>query len=162
MIFKLLMLCTMVCSVFAGGSPDLPERTEGLRQTGVTTRTAKTESAIDPLVTEVRKVVFRHCPHLILEMLEFQRQYPKEFELIDSQYFDRGFSMSVRDPFFVSALSTVAQLVDTGRDVVVGDFGFGAGDTSFLFALTGASVMGIENPQMNIDDHRNYIRIIQL
>ena len=155
MIFKLLVLCTMVCSVFAGGSPYLSERTEGLRQTGVTTRTAtaNAKSVIDPLVTKVRNVVFRHRPDLIPEMLEFQRQYPKEFELIDSKNLDRGFSMSVRDPFFVSALSTVAQLVDTGRDVVVGDFGFGAGDTTFLFAVTGASVMGIEN-QISPDEYR--------
>ena len=156
MIFKLLVLCTMVCSVFAGGSPDLPERTEGLGKTGVTTRTANAKSVIDPIAATVRDIIFRYHREgraLLKEKIEFQRQYPEEFELQDPEKYDRGFSMSVRDPFFVSALSTVAQLVDTGRDVVVGDFGFGAGDTSFLFALTGASVMGIEN-QISSDEYR--------
>jgi hypothetical protein len=144
---RLLCVALLVAGVSSGwaaenGDGDSPE------QTGVTTRTANAKSVIDPIATTVRDVIFRYHREgraLLKEKIKFQRQYPKEFELIDSKNFDRGFSMSVRDPFFVSALSTVAQLVDTGRDVVVGDFGFGAGDTSFLFALVGASVMGIEN-----------------
>ena len=129
MIPKLLVLCTMVCSVFAGGAPDLA--------------TAKTESAIDPLVTEVSNVVFRHRPDLIPKMLEFQKQYPEEFELIDYGYFDRGFC-DPRDKCFLLALATVATLVDTGQCRLVGDFGCGRGDTSYLFGSTGAKVIGIE------------------
>jgi SAM-dependent methyltransferase len=106
------------------------------------------ELTMGRFVTAVRNVIFRHHPEgraLLQEKIAFQRQYPDELPLDDSDNYDRGFSMSVRDPFFVGALSTVARLVDTGHYVLVGDFGCGRGDTSFLFALTGANVMGIEN-----------------
>jgi len=147
MILKLLVLCTLMCSGFAGVQSDVTERTEGLRQTGVTTRTANTKSVIDQFATTVRDIIFRrHSGRALLkEKMEFQIQYPDELPLEDSGIYDRGYNKSVRDLFFVSALSTIAQLVDRDHDVVVGDFGCGAGDTSFLFALTGASVMGIEN-----------------
>lgn len=147
MILKMLLLCTVMGSVFAGGEPDFTTD-DRPGKTAAIAGTAKTKPTIDPVVTAVRDIIFRYHREgraLLDEKIAFQRQYPDELPLEDSGIYDRGYNKSVRDLFFVSALSTVAQLVDRDHDVVVGDFGCGAGDTSFLFALTGASVMGIEN-----------------
>jgi SAM-dependent methyltransferase len=57
--------------------------------------------------------------------------------------------MSVADPFFLTVIESVAELVKKSiaknREVFVCDFGCGTGHTTLILALTGASVFGIEN-----------------
>ncbi len=129
MIIRCLLLCATFCSAFSSDNWEDHDNKK--------------------IITAVRNIIFRKFSKsdLLEEKVAFVRGYLTEVALEDSENYERGYAKSTTDPFFVQALEEVAKLVDgnPGYTVRVADFGCGNGTTSFLFALTGAKVLGIEN-----------------
>ena len=111
-------------------------------------------NAQDSIETYVQKIIFRHFPDTLTdEKNKFEEHYPKNYSLLRGPLnYDRGYDLSVRDPFFVVVLNQVAKAQDDNKNLIVADFGYGTGHTTVLLALTGANVVGIENYETE-EDH---------
>ncbi len=137
MIFKLLVLCTLMCSVFAGVQSDVTDVTDRLRVL-----------ATREIAKAVSDVIFRKFAEnkLKSDRKNFIDTYPAETLLQTSDNCERGYDMSAHDAFFVQALRDLSKLVDSnpGKNVRAAYFGCGIGTTSLLLTLTGAAVLGIE------------------
>lgn len=97
----------------------------------------------------ITEMIFRHHSDktAVKELFE-QHRYPKRKALIDvSALYDRGYSLSVKDPFFLVCCNHIAELADAMRpqsQPIVLDIGCGNGDTTVLFSLLGANTTGFE------------------
>lgn len=152
---RFLIIYWLICSASAA-MPDAYDLESRLRLV-TSSKSVLEQLNVPRYVTEM---IFRHhSDKTAVKDLFEQHSYPKE-ETLDNVHedisglYDRGYALSVEDPFFLICCGYVARLVDTARlkghpvalesQPVVLDVGCGNGNTTVLLSLLGANTIGFE------------------
>ncbi len=143
---QLLIIYSLICSAFAPTEFGLISEPEDLKYPYTLTSREVTECLDIPAY--VTNMIFRNHPEkAMLRDLFLMHRYPHEQELDTVvSFYDRGYSLSVRDPLFLICCRYVADLADKRPEnqPVVFDLGHGNGDSTILLSLLDANTIGID------------------